>query len=270
MSIKLIAIDIDGTLINSNFQVTPEVHDAIQQAKQQGVKIVLCTGRPIAGVQKLLKELDLFSGEDFVITYNGSLVQNTRTKETISSFSLTYEDYLDIDFLARKLNLHVHTEDEDTIYTANRDISPYTIHEAHLTDMPVKYRTQEEMSPDLSYIKMIIVDEPDLIDAAVPHIPTIYQEKYNIVKSAPFFLEFVNKAAHKGSGLKRLADHLQLDVSEVMAIGDNENDLSMIQYAGLGVAMGNAVDSVKQQADAMTLSNDEHGVAEAIKKYVLR
>lgn len=270
MSIKLIAIDIDGTLINSSHQLTAEVHDAIQQAKKQGIKIVLSTGRPLAGIQKLLHQLELFTGDDYAITYNGSLVQNTETKQTVSSFSLTYEDYLEIDLLARRLNLHVHTESEDTIYTSNRDISPYTVHESHLVNMPIKYRTQEEMTPDISYIKMMIIDEPELLDAAIPSVPEDYKERYTIVKSAAFFLEIMNKEAQKGTALKRLVEHLELEPSEVMAIGDNENDLSMIKYAGLGVAMDNAIDVVKEHADVITLSNDEHGVAEAIKKYALK
>jgi len=270
MSIKLIAIDIDGTLLNSGHQLTEEVNEAIQQAKKQGIKIVLSTGRPLAGIQTLLQQLELFSGEDFAITYNGSLVQNTETKETVSSFNLTYDDYLEIDLLARKLNLHLHTESEDTIYTSNRDISPYTVHEAHLVNMPIKYRTQEEMSQDIFYIKMMLIDDPKLIDAAIPLIPENYKKRFTIVKSTPFFLEIMNKEAQKGTALKRLAEHLGIQPSEVMAIGDNENDLSMIQYAGLGVAMENAVEIVKTHADTVTLSNDAHGVAEAIKRYALK
>jgi len=270
MSIKLIAIDIDGTLINSDHQLTNEVHAAIQEAKKQGIRVVLCTGRPVIGLQKLLTELDLFSDEDFAISFNGSLVQKTKSNEIISQFGLTHEDYLDIELLARKINVHMHAETDEAIYTANRDISPYTIHEVKLTDMPLKYRTQEEMTADYSIIKMMMIDEPAILDAAIAKIPQSFYDKYTISKSTPFFLEFMNKQVDKGAALGRLADYLGLDVSEVMAIGDNENDLTMIRYAGLGVAMGNAVDSVKEAADVITLTNDEHGVAAAIKKYALK
>ncbi len=269
MSIKLIAIDIDGTLLNNQHQVTKEVHEALKKAEAQGVKIVLCTGRPITGVKGLLKELDLYKESDFVITYNGSLVQATHTNEIISKFGLSHEDYLEIDLLARKLGVHLHSETEDTMYTSNRDISPYTILEAHLVDMPLKFRTPEEMTADLSIIKMMMIDEPALLDEIIPKIPADFLEKYTVVKSTPFFLEILNKEVDKGAAVERLAKHLGLEQSEVMAIGDNENDLTMIQYAGLGVAMENATENVKNSAKVITTSNDAHGVAVAIEKYVL-
>lgn len=96
MSIKLIAIDIDGTLLNNDRKITPGVYQALKAAEAQGVRIVLCTGRPLTGVQDLLSELDLFSETDYVITYNGSLVQKTKTKEIVSEFGLTHEEYLEV------------------------------------------------------------------------------------------------------------------------------------------------------------------------------
>lgn len=269
MTIKLIAIDIDGTLLNSQKILTEEVRAALDQAKAQGVRIVLSTGRPLPGVKGLLKELDLFEDNDFVITYNGSLVQKTKTEEIISSYQLTHDDYLDIDYLARKLGVRLYSETDDTIYTSNRDISKYVIFETALENMPLKYRTQEEITSDLNIIKMIMIDEPELLDEIIPKIPQSFWDKYTIVKSLPSFLEFMHKEVHKGIALNRLADHLGFDRSEIMAIGDNENDLTMIEYAGLGVAVANVTKNVKNAADHITLSNDEHGVAEAINKYVL-
>lgn len=269
MSIKLIAIDIDGTLLNSQKQVTDEVKNALKAAEAQGVKIVLCTGRPLPGVEDLLEELDLLGENDFVITYNGSLVQKTKNKEIISSYQLTYDDYLDIDQLSRKLKVHLYSETEDTMYTSNRDISKYIIFETALINMPLKYRTQEEITSDLNIIKMIMIDEPDFLDEIIPKIPQSFWDNYTIVKSLPHFLEFMHKEVHKGVALERLAKHLGLQREEIMAIGDNENDLTMVDYAGLGVAMENATENIKKAADVITASNDENGVAEAINKYVL-
>jgi Cof subfamily protein (haloacid dehalogenase superfamily) len=135
--------------------------------------------------------------------------------------------------------------------------------------MPLKYRTPEEMTEELSIIKMMMIDEPALLDEIIPLIPESFMEKYTVVKSTPFFLEILNKEVHKGAALERLATHLGLDRSEVMALGDNENDVTMIEYAGLGIAMANATENVKNAADIITASNDEHGVAEAIKQYIL-
>ena len=146
MSIKLIAVDIDGTLVNSQKEITPEVFSAIQDAKEAGVKVVIATGRPIAGVAKLLDDLQLRDEGDYVVTFNGALVQETATGHEIISESLTYEDYLDMEFLSRKLGVHMHAITKDGIYTANRNIGKYTVHESTLVSMPIFYRTPEEMA----------------------------------------------------------------------------------------------------------------------------
>ncbi|OTN77336.1 hypothetical protein A5886_002436 [Enterococcus sp. 8G7_MSG3316] len=270
MSIKLIAIDIDGTLLNDDRKITPAVYKALKAAEAQGVRIVLCTGRPLTGVQDLLTELDLFTDNDFVITYNGSLVQKTKNQEIISEFGLSQEDYLFVEMTARQLGVHLHVETQDTMYTANRDISPYTVYEAFLVNMPLKYRTPEEMTADLNIIKMMMIDDPALLDSVIPDLPAALTDQYNVVKSAPFFLEVLNKKAHKGAAVKKLAEHLGINQSEVMAIGDNENDLTMVEYAGIGVAMGNATDNVRNMADVITATNEEDGVAKVINEYVLQ
>ena len=270
MSIKLIAIDIDGTLLNDDRKITPAVYQALKAAEAQGVRIVLCTGRPLTGVQDLLTELDLFTDNDFVITYNGSLVQKTKDQAIISEFGLSHEDYAFVEMTARQLGVHLHVETQDTMFTANRDISPYTVYEAFLVNMPLKYRTPEEMTPDLNIIKMMMIDEPALLDSVIPQLPATLTEQYNVVKSAPFFLEVLNKKAHKGAAVKKLAEHLGIDQSEVMAIGDNENDLTMVEYAGIGVAMANATENVRNMADVITASNEEDGVAKVINEYVLQ
>lgn len=267
--IKLIAIDIDGTLLNSHHQLTDEVKAALKKAEEKGVKIVLCTGRPLTGVQDLIEELDLFGENDYVVTYNGSLIQKTKTKEIVSKFELTYDDYLAIDTLARKLNVHLHTETADTMYTSNRDISRYTVLESYLVNMPLKFRTQDEMNAELNILKMMMIDEPEILERIQPLIPAEFYEQYTIVKSAPYFLEFLNKKVNKGAAVKRLAEQLNIQPSEVMALGDNENDLPMIEYAGIGIAMANATENVKKAASFITTSNDEHGVAVAIEKFVL-
>lgn len=268
MSIKLVAIDIDGTLLNSAHQISPKVKETIKKANSQGVSIVLCTGRPLLGVTEQLKELDLYGDNDYVITYNGSLVQATKSKEVISKYTLSYEDFLDIEFMSRKIGTHLHTTDEHALYTANRDISKYSVYEAFLVDMPLKYRTIDEMTPDMSIIKMMFIDEPGILDEAITKIPASFKEKYTTVKSSDFFFEILNKEVSKGNALARLANHLGIDQSETMAIGDNENDISMIEYAGVGVAMGNATTNVKNIANEITATNDEDGVAVVINKYL--
>ncbi|WP_019773799.1 HAD-IIB family hydrolase, partial [Streptococcus sobrinus] len=188
MSIKLVAIDIDGTLVNSDRQITPEVYQAIQEAKAVGVKIVITTGRPIAGVQALLEELGLNEPDNYVITFNGALVQETASSQEVIKDALSYDDYLDIELLATKLGVHSHAITKDGIYTSNRNIGHYTVHEATLVSMPIFYRTPEE-NRDREFVKTMYIDEPEILDAAIAKIPQEFYDRFTIVKSRPFYLE---------------------------------------------------------------------------------
>mgnify|MGYP002661721599 CR=1 FL=1 len=268
MSIKLVAVDIDGTLLTNDRKVTPEVFEAVQEAKKQGVKVIIATGRPIPGVQPLLNELNLREEGDYVITFNGGLVQDTSTSENIITETMTYEDYLDIEFLSRKLDVHMHAITKKGIYTANRNIGKYTVHESSLVNMPIFYRTPEEMG-DKEIIKMMFIDEPEILDAAIEKIPQEFFDKYTIVKSTPFYLEILNKNASKGLAVQHLAEKLGISHEETMAIGDEENDRSMLEAVGNPVVMANGNPELKKIAKYITKSNEASGVAHAINEWVL-
>lgn len=269
MSIKLVAVDIDGTLLTNDRKVTPEVFEAVQEAKKQGVKVIIATGRPIPGVQPLLNELNLKEEGDYVITFNGGLVQDTSTGENIITETMTYEDYLDIEFLSRKLDVHMHAITKQGIYTANRNIGKYTVHESSLVNMPIFYRTPEEMG-DKEIIKMMYIDEPEVLDAAIEKIPQEFFDKYTIVKSTPFYLEFMNKKASKGNATKHLAEKMGLTAEQTMAIGDAENDRAMLEAVGNPVVMENGTPELKEIAKYITKSNEESGVAHALREWVLK
>lgn len=265
--IKLIAIDIDGTLLNEHHQLADEVKLALQKKAKEGVKIVLCTGRPILGVQNYLDELGFTGEDDYVITFNGALAQKVKSKEILAHHTLTIADYYKMERLALELGVHMHTETTEAMYTANKDISKYTVLESGMTNMPLHYCTAEEMDRDMIISKMMFIDDPAILDAAIPNIPEKYLEEYEFVKSMDFFLEILNKKATKGNALKDLAEQLGIQREEVMAIGDNMNDMTMIEYAGVGVAMGNAVPELKAIADQVTKTNAEHGVAYAVETW---
>lgn len=268
MTIKLVAVDIDGTLITDDRKITPDVYEAVQEAKKQGVKVVIATGRPIAGVQELLNELNLKEPGDYVITFNGAMVQDTSSGKDIVKDAMTYEDYLEIEYLSRQLGVHMHAITKEGIYTANRNIGKYTIHEATLVDMPVFYRTPEEMT-DKEIVKIMMIDEPEILDEAIAKIPKEFYDKYTIVKSKPFYLELMNKSASKGSAIVHLAEKMGIAMEQTMAIGDEENDRAMLEVVGTPVVMENGVDSVKTLAKHITKSNNESGVAHAIREWVL-
>lgn len=268
MSIKLVAIDIDGTLITNDRKITTDVYQAIQDAKKQDVKIIIATGRPIAGVQNLLEELNLKDHGDYVITFNGGLVQDTATGEDIIKETMTYADYLDIEFLSRKLDVHMHAITKSGIFTANRNIGKYTVHESTLVNMPIFYRTQEEMA-NKEIVKTMMIDEPKILDDVMRNIPKDFYDRYNIVRSTPFYLELMNKETSKSNAIIHLAQKLGLDMSQTMAIGDAENDRAMLEVVGNPVVMENGVPELKKIAKYITKSNQESGVAYALREWVL-
>ena len=268
MSIKLVAIDIDGTLVNNNREITPEVFEAIQKAKAAGVKIVIATGRPLLGVKNILESLNLLDAGDYVITYNGALVQATATGEAFIDEPLTYDDYVDIEMESRRLKTPLHSITMSTIYTHNRNISKYSINEAYITGLPLKYRTAEEMAKH-EIIKMMYIDEPEKLDETITKLPQRFKERYTIVKSTPFYLEILNKNASKGLGVQHLAEKLGISHEETMAIGDEENDRSMLEAVGNPVVMANGNPELKKIAKYITKSNEASGVAHAINEWVL-
>ncbi len=259
----------DGTLLNDRHEVPEDVKFALDEAKKQGIKIVLCSGRPIGGMRSYIKELNLDQDGDFAIAYNGAFVQDTHTNEVVAQISLGHDDLVRLYDLSTELETPMHFFDVKGVYTPNTDISEYTVLESYLNKIPLGYRQVSDVPTDLSIPKIMFIDKPANLTQTIQKLPANLNEQYTIVQSAPYFLEFVHPSASKGNAVKKLAEQLGIKQEEVMSIGDNGNDLSMITYAGCGVAMDNAIPEVKAAADFQTRSNNEGGVAYAIEKLVL-
>lgn len=264
--IKLIAIDIDGTLVNSKKEITPLVKETILKAKKLGKQIVICTGRPLSGAQQYLDELELNNQDnEYVVSFNGAVVEST-SGQVIFEQGLTYNDYIDLESIASKLNLHFHSVSLDRIYTANRDLGYYTIYNSQIVKLGVSYRTHEEMRR-IPIIKCMYIDDPDYLDNKISNpLFNTMRDRVVFSKTEPFYYEATAAGVDKGSGLKRLCEYLNIKPENVMALGDQANDMPMLEYAGLGVAMGNAVDYTKKYANEITEDCDHDGVAVAINK----
>ena len=267
MKISLIALDLDGTLLLPDRTVSPKVAETLAIARSKGIKLVLCSGRPLPGVVTLLEELNLQNEGDHVITYNGALVQQSNDGKILAHHTMDYEDFLEVDDLARETGIHCHAVNDTGVYTTNKDISYYSVRESFLTTVPLRYRTAEEMDPSLLISKIMFVDPKEILEEAISKIPAAFAEKYTLLRSEDFFLEVLNKSASKGQALRDLAAILNIPREEIMAIGDNGNDLDMLEFAGMGVAMGNASLAAKEASDYVTDSNVHDGVATAIEKF---
>ena len=267
--IKLVAIDIDATLLNSNRQLTTKVSQAIKNVSAQGTKVVLTSGRPLSGIKPFLAQLGLDNQNDqYVISFGGSIVETT-SGQVLASNQLSFNDYLKLYQIATSLGIHFHVESADKLYTSNRDLGKYTIVEGFLTQIPVCVRTPEELS-NIPLVKAMFVDDPAKIDNLVQKNELFepLAAKLTFTRSDPAYYEANPKGVDKAYGLKILLDKLNMTPANLMAIGDQGNDLSMLKLAQVGVAMGNAIPELKAVASFVTADCDHDGVAVALEKFV--
>lgn len=264
---KLIAVDMDGTLLREDKTISEETLKAISLAKKQNVKVVLATGRPVAGIKRYLSQLNLLDDNDYALAFNGALVQNTKNGEIISSSTLSYDDLHYLYSLSQELQINIHAFSTEGLITPK--MSKYTEVECNINGIEASIVDFTTLDKNTEFIKIMMIDEPEKLDRAISQLPADINEKYTVVRSAPYFLEFLNKHSNKGEGIKTLAKHLDIDIKDIICVGDAGNDLHMIKYAGLGVAMGNAFPEIKEIADYVTLTNNEDGVAHVIHKFIL-
>lgn len=265
---KLVAIDMDGTLLNSKKVISERNHSAIQEAKKNGVKIVLATGRPMDGIKNFLTELNLLEKGDYAVAFNGALVQDSHSGAVLAKKGLALKDLEYLFNLSKKLDVNIHSLTPSSCITPKH--SKYSQLEADLNGIPLEIVDFNKITDDTEIIKVMFIDEEKILDRVLSDLPEDIYEKYTIVRSAPFFLEFLNKEVNKGVGVETLATSLGIKKEEVICIGDAGNDIHMVEYAGLGVAMSNAFPELKDVADYITFSNDEDGVAHVIDKFILK
>jgi Cof subfamily protein (haloacid dehalogenase superfamily) len=264
---KLVAIDMDGTLLNGEKQISPENYEAIQKARESGVKVVLASGRPLVGFKRYLEELNLVSEDDYVVAFNGAIVQSSGGNKVISKIALDLEDYEELYELSKQLKVNIHALTENTVISPKD--SKYTRLESEINLIHSEIIAVEDVPKDTTILKVMFIDDPKIIDEIIEKIPETVSSKYTIVRSEPFFLEFLHKSVNKGAGVEALAKNLNIKQEEVICIGDAGNDIHMVKYAGLGVAMGNAFPELKRVASFITKTNDQNGVAHVINKFIL-
>ena len=264
---KLVAIDMDGTLLTSKKTISERTKRTIKKATEKGVQIVLASGRPLEGLMPYVKELGLDTDKDYVLSYNGAIVQKVSNKEMLVNNTLIGKDLTYLYELSQEIESNIHAFSKEGCITPK--MSKYSELEGTINQIPVKEIDYANVGEQEQIIKIMLIDPPEILEENIKKLPEAIYDDYTIVRSAPYFLEFLHKDANKGAGVAALADSLGIDRKDVMCIGDAGNDLHMIQYAGMGVAMGNAFEEIKEIADYITGTNDEDGVAQAIEKFCL-
>ena len=269
MAYKLLALDLDGTLTNERKEITPRTYDALMAAQRAGVKVVLASGRPTYGIAPLAEQLHLADHDGYVLAINGGCVTSWASRQVVYQQNLPPRYVPVLHDAARSHGFHILTYQGEGI-AATSVTDQYVLHEAFINKMPV-FDYSGDFLTRLEYPihKCLIVGDPDPLALLERELQDSLRDEVSIYRSAGFFLECVPLGIDKAASLGRLCQQLGILPSEVIACGDGWNDLSMLQFAGLGVAMANAAPELKAIADFVTLSNEEDGVAHVIERYIL-
>lgn len=264
---KILALDLDGTLTNSKKEITPHTLDILTQAQQKGLRIVLASGRPTQGIMPLANQLHLKDYKGYILAFNGGLIIDCTTGEVIYQKMLDTSVYKHLYETGNTKDFKILSYKDNCI--ACEDIeNKYVRYAAYLNKMKLKKLNNFLDEINFPEPKCLIVGNEEKLANLEKELSGHYQGKMSIYRSEPFFLEVLPFGIDKANRLEYLLNYLGLKKEELMVCGDGYNDLSMIEFAGLGIAMSNAQDVVKEAADYITLSNEEDGVAAAVKKFI--
>ncbi len=262
---KLVGCDLDDTLLRDDFTISDANKEAINKVVEKGVKFVVVTGRITGAARKYMEELGLNIPYS---TFQGAKIIDPIKDENIYSSELEKEKILDIIRYAEMHNVHINLYDNERIYVKekNKWTEYYESFARKVEILEVGSLLDFEFK---STPKMILIDEREKLDEISKEIRGFMSSEVNMFYSKTNFLEFTSKNATKGHALKFLADKWGIDRSEIIAIGDNYNDETMLEYAGLGIAVGNAVEDMKKISGYVAPSNEDDGVAHVLEKFIL-
>ena len=266
MKYKLLALDMDGTVLNGKKEISEKTLQAIRQAMELGVIVTIATGRSWQALEQYPELLELI--EPPIIVYNGGMVISTDGKDILFRQNLSEKAALEVIGHGRANGVIQYVWSDETLYV---DGSLAQI-ERYISEVGTKYTILEDPEPlaKQGITKVLWSGEPDEIAKYQEMLPGVIEAKdMHYFTSSPWYLEFMDHRISKGATLARFAEHFEIKPEEVIAVGDGMNDVTMLQYAGLGVAMANGAEELKQIADFITGTNEEDGVAQVIEQFIV-
>lgn len=266
MIYKVLVLDIDGTVTNSKKEITPATKKALIDLQESGVKVVLASGRPTQGILPIARTLELDKFGGYILAYNGGRIIHCKTNEIIYEKTLPMDTIGTLYDLSKEHKITIITYEGDFIITENPE-DKYANIESTVCNIPFRKVHNFKEYVDFPVVKCLMMADGEYLETVEPKIAKVVGDRLNVFRSEPYFIEVMPKNIDKAYSLGKLLEKLGVTREEMIACGDGFNDLSMIQYAGVGVAMANAQDVVKEVADYITLSNDEDGIVHVIEQY---
>ena len=267
--IKLVAIDMDGTLLNSKKELLEETKQYFKDfhKKETDTLLVLCTGRPESGIRPYLKDLGYLEENHYIISQNGANIYESRTgKRVMDAFldSAAIQKWIE---LGKKHGISVMGAGVDYYYCFDQEPTEWMEFDVKLVTGKLKrIPTKESLNTD--FYKILLMGDEEQLNEFETFIPEEWRDEFYVVRSQKYLVEVLTKGVNKAFGLEKLAKELNIQPSEIAAIGDAANDIEMLEYAGLAIAMGNGSEEVKAISDIVTDTNENNGVIKAINKLI--
>lgn len=266
MSYKMIVLDLDDTLLKNDGTISRKTKKTPKKAQEDGVKVVLASGRPTFAIESVANALELEKYGGYIISYNGARIIECKSRKELYAANITREEVQELYQMSQENEAYIQTYIGDNIIASQSN--KFTDIEKQITGMEIIIPDDFSSYVQQEVVKVIVLQEPERLKELEKQWKPLVENKLYMTISKPFFLEFMNLEVDKGKSILRLGKMLGIDAEEIIAIGDSYNDITMIQAAGLGVAMGNAVETVKEIANYITEDNEHDGVAAVVEKFI--
>lgn len=266
MNYKMLVVDMDDTLLTDNHEISSENKEMLLRAQEMGVYVVLASGRPTSAMIEFAKELQCDVNNSFMISFNGSVITDLKEDKILFEHSLTKEQIHSLYDFSQQNNIHIITYIDGQIISERH--SEYIDIEKNITGLKLNIVSSFKDTVTTSAVKCILLEEPKYLKS-VETVLKAAMPDLSICMSKPFFLEAAPNGIDKGASIKILAEKLNIHQSEIIAVGNAGNDLTMVQFAGLGVWVDNVDPELRHFADVIVASNNNHGVAEVVRRFIL-
>lgn len=263
---KMIVVDMDDTLLTDDHIISQENKEMIMKAQEMGVYVVLASGRPTSAMTAYAKELKMDYYNSYMISFNGSTITDLKEDKVLFEHALTKEQIHSLYDFSQQNNTHIITYLGEQIISERH--SEYIDIESTITGLELLIVPSFKDAVTTSAVKCLLLEEPGYLKGVEAVLKEAMPD-LSVCMSKPFFLEAAPNGIDKGAAIQVLAEKLNIHQSEIIAVGNAGNDLTMIQYAGLGVWVDNVDDELRAFGDVIVASNNDHGVAEVIKRYIL-